>query len=364
MKKILNIFVILLAVSFFYACEEEEREPVVIPGDHPVLTVPATVVLEKLNAETNKIEFSWTKADYGFQSATSYLLQIDVAGNNFSGPANIITTSDTLAQITQLQLNTKLQGIGIPVSTATDVEVRVIAYVSQYVDSLYSAVVPMNITLYSTTYPSIYMIGAATGGWDTNKAVEVASTGEPYKYTTIAYFDATNGSNWRFFSSPAWNASLGGYDKFTVYPTDLLAPATSDGDPNFNFIGEKGWYEMTVNTQTGTITMTATTEPVMYLTGDATHGWNWDDPVTQIFWVGYKIWEGDVNFVSQNAFRIFMQKDWGPVSYGYTTITNYDTNYIDVMAGHSDPNWQFKKPSGKYHVKVDLRQSSIVITEI
>jgi len=364
MKKLVNIFSIIIAVSFFWACEEEERGPVVILGDKPALTAPTTIVLEKLDAEKNLVQFSWSAADFGYQSATSYLLQIDVAGNNFSAPANIVTTSDTVVKVTQLSLNTKLLGIGIPVSTATNVDVRVVAFVSQYVDSLYSEVVPMNITLYSTTFPSIYMIGAATGGWDTNKAVEVASTGEPYKYTTIAYFDFSNGANWRFFSAPAWNASLGGYDKFTVYPTNLLAPATSDGDPNFNFIGEKGWYEMNVNTQTGTIEMKATSKPVMYLTGDATHGWNWNDPVTELTWVGYKIWEGDVNFVSQNAFRIFMQKDWGPISYGYNYLTNYDTNYIDVMAGHGDPNWQFKKPSGKYHVKVDLRMLSVVITEI
>lgn len=364
MKRLINIFNILVAVSLFWACEEEERGPIVIPGDKPVISVPTTVVLEKLGAETNTIEFTWSAADFGYQSATSYLLQIDVAGNNFSKPADIITTTDTTAKVTQVSMNTKLQSIGIPVSTETNIEVRVIAYVSPYVDSLFSVAVPMKITLYPSTFPSIYMIGASTGGWDPAKAVEVVSTGEPYMYTTIAYFDGTDGKNFRFFTKPDWGSSLGGYDVFTTYTTSLLEVATGDGDPNFNFIGTAGWYEMLVNTQTGTIEMTATTKPVMYLTGDATHGWSWDDPVTELTWVGYKIWEGDVNFVSQNAFRIFMQKDWGPTSYGYNVITNYDTNYIDIMEGHGDPNWQFKKPSGKYHVKVDLRMLSIVITEI
>ena len=201
------------------------------------------------------------------------------------------------------------------------------------------------------------------GGWGTDLAVEIVSTGEPSQYTTIAYFDVAEGTNFRFFTNPDWGASIGGYDVFTSYPEDLLEPATADDDPNFNFIGEPGWYELFVNTQEGSITMEAVSEPVMYLTGDATHGWGWDDPVTQLEYVGYKLWEGDVNFTQGGAFRLFPQKDWGPTSYGYDVVVNYDTEYIDIMEGHGDPNWEFLKPSGTYHVKVDLRNNSIEITE-
>jgi len=208
------------------------------------------------------------------------------------------------------------------------------------------------------------MIGASVGGWDPGKAVELVSTGEPFEYTTIAKFDVANGTNFRFFNARDWGASLGGYDVFTTYPNDLLEPATSDDDPNFNFVGTPGWFELTVNSKEGTIAMKAVAEPGMYLTGDATHGWNWDEPVTALTWVGYKVWEGDVTFVNANAFRLFAQKDWGPTSYGWDYIVNYDTNYIDVMEGHGDPNWQFLKPSGTYHVKVDLRALSIEISEL
>jgi len=366
MKRIRNIIYTILSFTLLTACEEVEREPIVVPGDAPVLLVPTSgtvVVLEKLGSEENTFLFAWTKADYGFQSATQYTLQLDRKGNNFASPLSLATTSDTSTTVTQASLNAKLLAFGLEVLEPTDLDFRIVGSVSEDVPYLYSGAVSMNITLFSSTFPSIYMIGACTGGWDTSKAVEVVSTGEAYKHTSIAYFDASEGSNFRFFNKPDWGASLGGYDVFTTFPANLIEPATGDGDPNFNFIGEAGWYELFVDVSAGSITMEATTKPVMYLTGTATHGWDWDEPVTEIFWVGYKIWEGDVAFIQNEAFRLFPQKDWGPDSYGWNVVVNYNTAYIDVMPGHADPNWQFLKTSGTYHVRFDQRNNSLDITE-
>jgi len=366
MKNIQGIIYTLLAAILLFGCDEVEREPVVRPGNGPAISQPsagAQLVLNRENANDETVTFTWSAADYGFPSATLYSLQADEAGNEFANAVELASVNGLTSTMTHAVLNSKLMLHGLPTNEAIDLELRVVATVSPYISALPSPPVAMNITLYSSSFPSIYMIGAAVGGWATDRAVEVVSTGEPSQYTTIAYFDVADGTNFRFFNNPEWGASIGGYDVFTNYPEDLLSPATSDSDPNFNFIGEPGWYELVVNTEEGTIAMEAVSEPVMYLTGDATHGWNWDDPVTQLDYVSYKIWEGDVNFTQNNAFRLFPQKDWGPTSYGYDVIVNYDTSYIDKMPGHSDPNWQFKKPSGTYHVRVDLRTNSIVITE-
>lgn len=367
MKKIKNIFLILLSFSLLFACEEMERDPIVNPGDAPALSAPTSgteLVLEKAGAEERFITFSWSKADFGFPSAITYNVQIDLAGNNFSDPLELATTPDLSTEMSHAKLNERLLTFGLETNSATNLEVRVEATVNPGVESLYSETANINITLFSSTFPPIYMIGASVGGWDPAKAVELVSTGEPYEYITIAEFTVADGTNFRFFSNPAWDASIGGYDVFTTYPEDLLEPATADSDPNFNFIGTPGWYEIFVNTETGTIEMEATNEPVMYLTGDATHGWNWDDPVTEIQYIGYNMWEGDVEFTQGGAFRLFPQKDWGPDSYGYDVVVNYDTEYIDIMEGHGDPNWEFLKPSGTYHVVVNLRNNSIEISEL
>lgn len=366
MKSIHKFIYIILAGAILFGCEKEEREPIVVVGQGPALTQPSAgtqLVLDRENATGESVTFEWTAADYGFQSATTYNLQAAVAGTGFESPVDLATVNALSATLTHAQLNNRFMLAGLPANEENAIEFRVVASVSPYVESLASQPVAASVTLFTDVFPSIYMIGAAVGGWATNLAVEVVSTGEPSVYTTIAYFDNAEGTNFRFFNQPEWSASLGGYDVFTQYPEDLLSPATSDDDPNFNFIGEPGWYELYVNTEEGSITMEAVPEPVMYLTGDATHGWNWDDPVTSLEWVGYMVWEGDVNFTQGNAFRLFPQKDWGPVSYGYDVIVNYNTEYIDVMEGHGDPNWQFLKPSGTYHVRVDLRNNAIEISE-
>ncbi len=367
MKNIQRFIYMLLVAVLLVSCEEAEREPVVALGDAPSVTQPAAgteLVLQKLNAEEEMINFAWSEADFGFPSATIYTLQVDTPGNNFANAFELARTNDLTVSLSHALLNERLLTFGLETNEPTDLEFRVVASVSEFVAGLSSPPVQMNVTLYASTFPSIYMIGAAVGGWDPALAVELISTGEPFEYTTIAYFDATEGANFRFFNNPDWGASLGGYDIFTQYPEDLLEPATADDDPNFNFIGETGWYELVVNSQEGTISMEAVNEPEMYLTGDATHGWGWDDPVTQIQWVGYKIWEGEVDFTQGGAFRLFAQKDWGPTSYGYDVVVNYDTDYIDIMEGHGDPNWEFLKPSGTYFVRVNLRTNTIEISEL
>ncbi|SHF44610.1 protein of unknown function [Mariniphaga anaerophila] len=366
MKNIRNIIYVFLAFSLLYACEEVEREPVVVLGDAPVLSAPQAgtqLVFQKVNANDESVTFSWSTADFGFPSAITYKLQVDSAGNNFATPMDLVNTSELTTTISHATLNEKLLTFGLETNKPTDVEFRVEATVNPGVQSLYSEAVDMTLTLYASTFPPIYMIGAVVGGWDPSKAVEIVSTGEPYEYITVCNFDPSAGVNFRFFSSPDWGASLGGYDVFTTYPTDLLEPATGDSDPNFNFIGTAGWYEIKVNADTKVIEMTPVAKPEMFLTGDATHGWNWDDPVTELQYKTYKTWEGDVDFTQGGAFRLFAQKDWGPTSYGYDVVVNYNTDYIDIMEGHSDPNWEFLKSSGTYHVVVNLRTNTIEISE-
>nr|MDA3818250.1 SusE domain-containing protein [Prolixibacteraceae bacterium] len=335
-------------------------------GDGPELVSPSSgssIVLEREGAEENTVSFSWSEADFGFPSATSYTVQFDLAGNDFSDPFSLVTTSDTFAVATQADLNNDLMEFGLPVAEETAVIVRVTASVSDDITTLTSATADMNITLYASSFPSIYMIGAGTGGWDPGLAAEVASTGVPYNYETTAYFDSSGDGNFRFFNNPDWGASLGGYDVFTTYPTDLLEVAEGDDDPNFRFIGESGWYIIHADTENSEITMEATEEPVLYAVGDATTGWDFDPGTATLSWTGHQIYEGDIDFTQDLAFRFFAQADWGSVSYGYDTLTKYDTSFIDIMEGNDDPNWQFVAESGNYHVVVNIREKTVEITK-
>lgn len=235
---------------------------------------------------------------------------------------------------------------------------RVASVVNYQYDTLYSDAITCISSPYSTTFAPIYMIGSAVDEWDPEKAAELPSTGMPDLYYTKWNFKA---GAFRFFTAKDWGASLGGYDVFTVYPTDILGE-TGDGDSNFDFIGTEGWYEITVDVSTGTVEMTAIDEPLLYLTGDATHGWSWDDPVTSLTWIGYEVWEGSVDFTSGGYFRCFLQKDWSPDSFGYDVITNFDADYLENDGTQGDPNWLYVGATGTYTVQVDKPNATITIT--
>lgn len=362
----------VLMTGLLVACDED-FETAVYDQDvatAAVLTTPGSTLVLDANSADNLIQFEWTHAEFGYSAAITYELQMDIAGKSFANKTVLTSlpvnkeTETMVYDITVKDFNTALlKHIGkyedLDAAEPVEFEFRVVSSISSEVE-LNSGVQTSLITVYSGALPSIYMVGEGVGGWDLGKAVEVFHAGQPDTYHTKAYFYQ---ANFRFFNQPDWSTSIGGYDVFTNYPEEYLAVST-DGDPNFAFIGAEGWYEIVVNVASGSIELTPISDPSMYLTGSATHGWDWDEPVTAIKWVNYNRWEGDVAFIQNEYFRLFAQKDWGPTSYGYDTVTNYDTSVIIIAEGHGDPNWQFIAPSGTYHVVLDLEAKSIEITPL
>ncbi len=367
-KTIKYWFVLPLALALLFGCEEDKDLVKMKKSEEvntPVITAPSnatSILLSRDNSSDVALSVFWNEPDYGVDVEIDYSVELDLAGGDFSDPLSLGIVNVDSFTISHALLNQKLLEFGLDAESQTELNLRIVSEVNYQLPEKISEVTSIFVTPYSTVFPSIYMIGAAVGGWDPALAVEVASTGEANKYSTIAYFDNASGDNFRFFTAPDWGSSLGGYDVFTNYPAEYLGEKAGDGDPNFQFLGAPGWYEISVDRTTGSIEMKAASEPLLYLTGDATHGWGWDDPVTSLDWVGHQIWEGEVTFTKDGFFRLFEQKDWGPVGYGYDLITHYDTSIIIIAVGHGDPNWQFIADSGTYLVHVDKREATIEIT--
>lgn len=376
MKRILTIFS-FLSVVFLTACELEPQVQIAENPAVPTILMPTDGYAYNFtwDNENDTIMIVISPVDYGFPVGVTYTAEFDLDGGDFKRSRKLgFFTGDTL-MVPVKKFNTEIKKLKVTEGEANNLDLRISCFVSQTVADLLSPIVNISFVPYSkpvviepeepteTIYEKIYMIGACTGGWELTKAVEMVTTEETNVLWTNAYFDTASGANFRFFIQPDWASALGGYNVFENYPTDLLEPAAADTDPNFNFIGETGWYNIVANIGTKTITMVAISEPGLYLTGDATHGWDWDEPVSTIKWVGHEIYEGNIDFIKDGAFRLFAQKDWSPTSYGWDYVTNYNTDYIDIMAGHNDPNWQFVAESGNYHVKVDLRKKLIEISQ-
>ena len=191
MKKII---IILLAFGFiFQSClyKNEEGDPVIGVYKAPVIDdVAGNYVFTEETANDVFKTFKWTEADYGFPSATSYSLQIDFAGKNFANAIELANTTATTASVTVATMNQKLLAMGAKTNVPNDIEVRVVAKVSDYAQTLPSNVPVMKILPYKVViiYPSLYLPGnyqAASGygsDWSPNLAQQIYSVKSNNKY--------------------------------------------------------------------------------------------------------------------------------------------------------------------------------------
>ncbi len=214
------------------------------------------------------------------------------------------------------------------------------------------------VTPYATSFPSIWGMGAALKGWGPwpDNAVEWPSQ-QFKKYEQIAYL--TTGQTFRFFEQLDWGPTGYNYPYFTTVSSVFVN--AGDGDSNFQVADPTGWYLVKVDLIAKTVTATATTEPLMYMTGAGTGGW--DQPGTgasvKMTYVRPGVFFATANFVNNEAFRFFPQANWGPDSYNYPFFTTVDPLFEN--AGDGDSNLRYLGTTGPQTVIVDIGNMTVTV---
>jgi len=132
----------------------------------------ASYVLTKDQADETLTTFSWSAADYGAQTGTSYTLQIDFPGNGFADAVSVFTTSDLSYEITVAEMNNRLVAMELPMEVASNIEARIMAYIPNVnIDTLYSEQIDLEVTPYQAKDP-LYVVGGYQG-WDNSTALEM-----------------------------------------------------------------------------------------------------------------------------------------------------------------------------------------------
>jgi starch-binding outer membrane protein SusE/F len=354
MKK-LSITLIILLNVFLYACEKDKENVLlsseVSPNSLSNLNGSAFVLVMD-NASSNFGEFQWTTPEYGFDAVVTYTLQFDKKGNAFANPVDlIIVTHNTKASVTVGDLNKLLLAANLIPDEAADIEFRVKSTIHSAVTPVFSNVIEAKITPYAVFFPPIYMTGAATGGWNWDLYVykELRSPA-PNIYETIGHF--VSGEAFRFFKQANWGPTSWNYPYFTT--VSPLFENANDGDLNFKFIGETGYYRVNVNMTTKTVTMEAVAAPVLYMTGAALGGWDWSGNFVQLTWKANGIFEATTEFANE-TFRFFKQAGWGD-SYNYPWFTAEDGTVSELFenANDGDSNFRFIGTPGVYKITVNL----------
>lgn len=219
MQKIYIILIAILALGF-YGCTDsagdslDEVGPVVRLGAAPSITGPngGTSFVFTEEEETKALPaITWTAADFGFSAAVTYDVQIDEAGNNFGNPLSLgLTNGLALEGLTVGQLNNFLFAQGFPELQPLDMEIRLVAKVSDEVEVLISNPVPLTFTLYEVIiiYPQLHLPGDYQE-WDPSTDVHVIfSALSNKKYEGFNYFNLDD-ALFKFTDGPSWDVNWG-----------------------------------------------------------------------------------------------------------------------------------------------------------
>ena len=188
---------LFLTTLFFSACTDtsslDEIGPVVKLGDTAKYYGggPNNLIFEEANEANSLPAITWSAADFGFSAATTYDVQIDVVGNNFSKALSLGQTNDlSLENLTVFSLNNLLFAQGFLELTPLDFEYRIVATISDEIDALISPAKPLNVTLYEVIiiYPKLHLPGDYQE-WDPATEVNVIfSLLSNKKYEGFNYF--------------------------------------------------------------------------------------------------------------------------------------------------------------------------------
>jgi starch-binding outer membrane protein SusE/F len=313
----IHIYLVLIASLGIFSCEKDGDKIVVKPETASQLSSSTnSIVLTMANSDEEALSLSWSSAEFGYNAAIKYSLELDKKGNNFAKP-KVITFDSTYSKVfTVAELNEIALAQGLPQGTPGQLEVRLVSSVSSLVESLVSNVVELTVTPYVSEppYKTIYMVGdAAEFDWDAGSATPVfRSDTDPFEYTFTGYFDQGQLKFLGFLNqwAPMWGTNA---NNELVFRETL-----TDADPWAFYIPAADYYTIKVNLLTNTYSQVSYTEtiPAPYdpvsITGDFN---GWGAAAMTSTPKNPHIWTMEYTFASAAEFKFRnndWSKQWGP----------------------------------------------------
>lgn len=306
MKSLIKLSLIAVLATFSSCTfDDVEDRPVIEATDAPMFLAPSSGSYElDFNQPDAQVErFVWSEANFGGDVAITYELEMDAEGGDFSAAqvlGSVIGQNQVAVNTTTF--NNAAMALGATPFSATTFDVRIKAYVSEAMASLYSDIITITIIPYTTEAPKLAVPGNHQG-WDPTTAPLLAASDfgetdyEGYvwldgEYKFVAPDDAGNfawgntdwGDDGTFTgvlleeNESNCNASNAGYYliqadtdaltySFTEYDWGLIGDATPNGwDADQNMTYDSA-------TATWTITLDLVAGEIKFRAND---GWDWN----------------------------------------------------------------------------------------
>ncbi|MDX2045934.1 MAG: SusE domain-containing protein [Chitinophagaceae bacterium] len=289
----IKLFALLLAASWFAACDKKADLPFFENGKVPELSSSsATVAPAPADSNNVALTLNWTSPKYATDSAkVKYIIEIDSSGRNFAKAVSYEITGKLTKAFLAKELNAILLGYDFKFNVAYDMDVRLTSSYANNNEQYKSNVLKIKMTPYKVppkiALPSsnkLYIVGDATdGGWNNPVPVPTQELTRIDETTFGGIFNLTGGKqylilpvngDWSFKYSVANNSVAG-----------LAAGGDFGANLNDNFPGpaSSGLYKILLDFQTGKFAVTPFTQQhglpgALFIVGDATPG-GWNNPV-------------------------------------------------------------------------------------
>ena len=297
MKNLIFLLLIVLGAGFFTGCEKEKQDPRLDAGQtvRPAITSPAdnaSFVLVQEDAGNLMTNFEWSPTQYNLNNLerTKYLLQVDLEGNNFADPHDMVSTEGTSFGMTVGEMNNlMIVVLELNEGESQGLELRVRSFVNEITkySEVFSDVVKIFVTPYGgqIAIKPIYLLGSATTvGWSADNALPMAHIGGG-KFARVETLTTGADQYLKFISIPGLWAPQWGTDENGTSESGTLVyrPDEQTTDPpGIPFLtGESGNYYIMADTANLEYETYLTTGE-LYLVGDASPA-GWDNTAAIAF---------------------------------------------------------------------------------
>ncbi|EON75423.1 hypothetical protein ADIS_4127 [Lunatimonas lonarensis] len=267
-----NFLSLLLLLGLLASCAEEELVMLSAEAAPPTILNPvagSTIALQQ-EAESERIAFEFTPADFGFQAAVTYVLQADIAGNNFTEAVDMGSGTASPIELTVREFNQRLIQRGLTPEQAEEMEFRVVASINPLVEARASEAVLLEVVAFAVQlqFPRLYLPGDHQG-WDpANEQTVIYSVNSDGIFEGYVHILTGNGQ-FKINETPSWDVNFG----------DNEGNGSLDaGGENLSVAGRLGTFLLSVNMNE--LTYEIGPNRVWGLVGDATPGgWDTDTPL-------------------------------------------------------------------------------------
>ena len=361
-----HLFLAVMLILGLSSCEDRDIITIDNVASPIVMDLSAnSLVLDKNFPGNPALTVTWQSAAYSVPTEITYRVEI-ANDKDFATPYTLATVagSERATAFTMLQMNDAAAGIGLVPNVSTKMFMRVVSYLGSG-ESLAatSNVTSLMVTPYILTYPSFYIVGAASYvGWTPEKAQIL------YKKDNLSYIytNLQSGENFRFLGQLAWdgkNYALNtpgtkADNQYFKQWSDVFAKPDGD-DENIKFVGETGVYKVTINATLGIQTIEAKPSviptfnfPEIYLVGNiAGNGWSPENGIAMTT-VGDGVYEFTTTLAGDTEFKILGQKSWGDLDWGNISGDG-DTGFVGPKGDNG--NIKFAGDGSSYKITVNLK---------